>query len=406
MNKNIKVEAEGEELILRNEHGDYAIIPRKYRREVEDMIKEGCHGCIDALVATLPGVNDYAEDGSVINVTSKEASDPDDPKPTSPVVETHKLPNGFNFVIYDDKILKDFPDFKMSSGNFYIAKAAYDKMKKYDLSPEQMFTVIMHNRNVQEDFLLAKLKHYENKSIGRRVQEINDKRSKNIELNEDEKKLLKFVDYYNKVTSTGDPKEKQALIDGALQDEDLRKTYFTKDNRFLFPDEDTATQLYATRDALEALYSKNQTSKYINTTGTGIRDEDGNLITTNSRDWGIRSTALIYPENDKFELNYPYVAREYVGNPTLLVNAIDGILLNKFDETNNGLYYVIKGIKVDPRYSYEKELSKDPSHLYGSSDLNIEFPHYYGAANALRKAINTFQDNMAKNPEVYTLKVE
>lgn len=65
MKQNINIEAEGNELILKNKAGDYVIIPKKYRREVQDMIKENCHGCIDKLVETLPVMEDYAEDGSV-----------------------------------------------------------------------------------------------------------------------------------------------------------------------------------------------------------------------------------------------------------------------------------------------------------------------------------------------------
>ena len=61
-----KIEAEGSELILRNEHGDYAIIPKKHRLEVSDMVKEGCNKCIDAYIETLPIMEDYAEDGSLI----------------------------------------------------------------------------------------------------------------------------------------------------------------------------------------------------------------------------------------------------------------------------------------------------------------------------------------------------
>ena len=66
MKQNINVEAEGSELILRNKAGDHVIIPKKHRLEVQDMIKEGCHNCIDALVDTLPVMEDYAEDGTMI----------------------------------------------------------------------------------------------------------------------------------------------------------------------------------------------------------------------------------------------------------------------------------------------------------------------------------------------------
>lgn len=71
MKKKLQVEAEGGELILKNKAGDYVIIPKKYRLEVEDMIKDGCNGCIDALVETLPVSEEYAADGTLI---------PSDPK--------------------------------------------------------------------------------------------------------------------------------------------------------------------------------------------------------------------------------------------------------------------------------------------------------------------------------------
>ena len=66
MKQNINIEAEGNELVLKNKAGDYVIIPKKYRTEVQDMIKDGCHGCIDALVETLPVMEDYAQDGSLL----------------------------------------------------------------------------------------------------------------------------------------------------------------------------------------------------------------------------------------------------------------------------------------------------------------------------------------------------
>ena len=77
MKQNINVEAEKNELILRNETGDYAIIPAKHRAEVQGMIKDNCHGCIDSLVSTLPVMADYAEDGTLFpnNSTSSKIED-------------------------------------------------------------------------------------------------------------------------------------------------------------------------------------------------------------------------------------------------------------------------------------------------------------------------------------------
>ena len=60
-----QIQAEGGEIILRNSKGDIAIIPAKYRLEAMDMVREGCHGCLDELIETLPKYADKAEDGSV-----------------------------------------------------------------------------------------------------------------------------------------------------------------------------------------------------------------------------------------------------------------------------------------------------------------------------------------------------
>lgn len=68
MKQNLNIEAEGSELILKNKAGDHVIIPKKYRREVQDMLKEGCHNCIDSLIETLPVMADYAQNGSIYPV--------------------------------------------------------------------------------------------------------------------------------------------------------------------------------------------------------------------------------------------------------------------------------------------------------------------------------------------------
>ena len=66
MYKNIKVEAEHNELILENSHGDKVIIPANKRDWVKQKLSSGCHNCIDSLVETLPIASQYAQDGSVM----------------------------------------------------------------------------------------------------------------------------------------------------------------------------------------------------------------------------------------------------------------------------------------------------------------------------------------------------
>lgn len=65
-NKNIQVEAEYGELLVRNSHGDIAIIPRNKASQVRELLSSGCNDCIDGIVATLPTLKHYAQDGTVI----------------------------------------------------------------------------------------------------------------------------------------------------------------------------------------------------------------------------------------------------------------------------------------------------------------------------------------------------
>lgn len=63
---NLNVEVEGGELALENNFGDIVIIPKNKRQWVEMKLQEGCHNCIDNLVATLPTATDYAQDGLTV----------------------------------------------------------------------------------------------------------------------------------------------------------------------------------------------------------------------------------------------------------------------------------------------------------------------------------------------------
>lgn len=67
MYKSINVEAEHNELILENSHGDKVIIPANKRKWVQRKLDEGCHTCIDSLVETLPVGENYAKDGTVVS---------------------------------------------------------------------------------------------------------------------------------------------------------------------------------------------------------------------------------------------------------------------------------------------------------------------------------------------------
>jgi hypothetical protein len=64
MNK--QVEAQGGEIVIKNSHGDIAIIPRNKVETINKALEDNNHQLIDEIVSTLPNMESYAELGTVI----------------------------------------------------------------------------------------------------------------------------------------------------------------------------------------------------------------------------------------------------------------------------------------------------------------------------------------------------
>jgi len=62
----MKIEAEGQELVLTNKNRDTAIIPKHLRQKALTMLKHNDHAGLDELISDLPYVEDYAEDGTIV----------------------------------------------------------------------------------------------------------------------------------------------------------------------------------------------------------------------------------------------------------------------------------------------------------------------------------------------------
>ena len=92
MKRSTNIEAEGGEMILRNSAGDYAIIPKHLRQEVQQLLSNGCYDCIDSIVNSLPTKSDYAADGLIQgNLTTNIEQRPDAVRTARPVVN-EKIP--------------------------------------------------------------------------------------------------------------------------------------------------------------------------------------------------------------------------------------------------------------------------------------------------------------------------
>jgi len=92
MIKTLNVEAEHNELVLKNNHGDYVIIPADKRDWVKTKLAEGCNPCIDSLVESLPIMDDYAEDGTVVPSEPEKETKKEESKRKKKVVVLAETP--------------------------------------------------------------------------------------------------------------------------------------------------------------------------------------------------------------------------------------------------------------------------------------------------------------------------
>lgn len=53
----IQVNAEGGELIIRNNYNDIAIIPKEDADMIRNLIMNGCYSCVDSYISSLPVYN-------------------------------------------------------------------------------------------------------------------------------------------------------------------------------------------------------------------------------------------------------------------------------------------------------------------------------------------------------------
>lgn len=62
----MRINAQGGELVLRNEHGDTIIVPRERRKEAMKALLKDDHRAIDSLALQLPKAESYAAEGTVM----------------------------------------------------------------------------------------------------------------------------------------------------------------------------------------------------------------------------------------------------------------------------------------------------------------------------------------------------
>mgnify|MGYP003756043747 CR=1 FL=1 len=214
MDKGMKVEVEDRELFLVNEAGDKVIIPKDKAVWVKEKLKEGCHGCIDKLVETLPVMEDYADDGSLF---------PDWNKVKNKVKATLN-PKNWGVPDYSDK--GDFStayaaarkagekEFMWNDKRFSTDIPQSNKLNKYisdNIYPYGNFTTSESDFKIDYDELM-KLKYYDNGTY------VTDKKLhrddiKKITRNEKGESIYDLYTSKGKSHAPGHPKDLNASYD-------------------------------------------------------------------------------------------------------------------------------------------------------------------------------------------------
>lgn len=131
MYKNITVEAEQGELILKNSHGDHVIIPANKRDRVKELLKNNRNDIIDLIVNKIPVASKYAEFGSVVPEGGDES------KPSMESGQTNTVNTKEKLRMLEDK-MKSKKHLSWQEGlDYAIAKGMTGKeMHEFALSPK------------------------------------------------------------------------------------------------------------------------------------------------------------------------------------------------------------------------------------------------------------------------------
>jgi hypothetical protein len=151
MFKNITVEAEQNEIILKNKKGDYVIIPANKRNWVTAKLKQNCHTCIDSLVETLPIASQYAEFGSVY---SEDGGIEDLLLSKKKAAKTEKNSATFK----SDAELEEFVKAKKKLGHRIGYEDAVRYIKLKDLKDKDLYKFV--SENVKQGFKMGNEKEW------------------------------------------------------------------------------------------------------------------------------------------------------------------------------------------------------------------------------------------------------
>jgi hypothetical protein len=139
----MKVTAENNEIVMQNSNGDTIIIPKVHRQKALKYIEEGNYKAIDDLAESLPFMEDYADEGSLI-VPGLEKIDPKlvTKPPTDPPISqihttTNTVSDKFNLPIYLNQLDPSKKYDKNKLLRTLLAQENYATSGKFDYSPEE-----------------------------------------------------------------------------------------------------------------------------------------------------------------------------------------------------------------------------------------------------------------------------
>ena len=416
MYKNINVEAEHNELILENSNGDKVIIPANKRNWVKQKLSEGCNGCIDSLVETLPVAVDYAEDGTVVSAlyTQKTGKDWNTAKQegltTGSYDDNMKLRQRLLSGELDNKQLNTNTTISNNNTNNSVKNQDYTKAKDFN----EAFGIARNQLGTNQIF------EYQGRKYGTNLKGEKFEPSEEILIknNMNKPEVKERLQNQNKLTESVYSTKKTTKLEPQYQDWDKVKQRKNEINKMNQADiikqyyKDSNEQylvLDKKRGKMHLMKGNKEITSYNVGTGANVGDEqtktvikDGKVMWDEGNKMtgaGVYTVSGVNPKNAHYSgapswnfknesgIEVPMALHSSFGNRTAKIknDGVDAGDIYKYNDT----YYLKDKITGD----WKKNIKGDPTDLSGYVPLTKgDLKQRYKVLDSQAKKFSSFKD--------------
>lgn len=334
--------------------------------------------------STTPTINSYAEGGIVTSEgDEKDKKEGTNGKVGEGSVAIKEILDGegkrMPIVVYDEKKARDF---KFTGGNFYIPYHATKELIDAKYSYEDIFSIVMANRDVYEDYHLSRYNYAFNNIIvpasKKAIQNYKNAMG-NGTISKTDKMLYDYNEYIEKQYNAQTVEEKKKILDeyrGKYKD-----SFFERTDPLFASNPEMADMLFESRDKLEPI-------RY-NTEGTGDKADA----------FGVRSMSFFERPQKKFGVYADYEDRRYIGKPRMYSMIAEGVYNVKYDPDTDNVYYTIS--QFDTGGDYLRALGTLRTSPFAVDERSYEYQLVNSAKKEMEGIREAYKSNIQKNPTRY-----